>query len=32
VLPFFDLPIVQALLNFEAAVYAQVRGGAGAGA
>ena len=29
VLPFFDLPIIQALLGFEAAVYAQVGAGAG---
>jgi methyl acetate hydrolase len=30
VLPFFDLPIIQALLGFEAAVYAQVRDGVAA--
>lgn len=30
VLPFFDLPIIQGLLGFEAAVYAQVRDGAAA--
>jgi methyl acetate hydrolase len=30
VLPFFDLPIIQGLLAFEAAVYAQVGAGAGA--
>jgi methyl acetate hydrolase len=30
VLPFFDLPVIETLLNFELAVYAQVPAGAGA--
>jgi CubicO group peptidase (beta-lactamase class C family) len=30
VLPFFDLPVIETLLDFEVAVYAQVRAGAGA--